>query len=120
MSVNANGLRNNLTRKIIFNEIAKLDIDICLIQESFITDQSLNNFQKDWNGELIYSPGTEHSLGNIILLSKNFVYMNLKIEKLTNRIICISFEMDAEKYMILNVYYPCDEQGKCNLHNELT
>ena len=97
MTINVNGLRRKLTRQTVFRSIKKKKIDICFIQESFITDSVKLAFNEDWDGKMIYSPGTQHSLGNIILFDKSFEISNLDIIVKTERLLGVSFIHDNEK-----------------------
>ena len=119
ISCNVNGLRKMMTRRTIFNEIKNLKIDIACLQETFITHDVANDFRKQWDGELIFTPGTTHSLGNIILISKKFHISNLNILHSTDRIICIQFKHSDEEYLCCMVYYPNTTEGKIEIHKEI-
>ena len=68
-----------MKRHVIFQEFKKSKIDIACIQESFVTDDILQEVEKQWGGQVIYSPGTNKSLGTMILLNRNFNYSDLKV-----------------------------------------
>ena len=120
MTINVNGLRQTMTRKTVYREIQNSKIDICFVQESFITQDVANQFRRDWQGNFIFTPGTVHSLGNIIVLDTNFVYTDLEVVYTSERILCIFFIHDDEKYCCINVYYPNEVNSKCKLHIEIS
>lgn len=119
MTINVNGLRNRLNRQTIFRKIMNSNIDICFIQESFTTNDNVNEVKNDWPGKVVCVSGTNHSLGTMILLNKHFEYKNLDIIHLSERIICIGLEYDNEIYICMSVYYPNEQNEKCNFHREV-
>ena len=72
MSLNARGLKNKLKRRAIFNLIKNKKNDIACIQESHITKTDHVIWEKQWGGTILYSEGTGHSKGELILISKSF------------------------------------------------
>ena len=120
MTINVNGIRNRLNRQTIFRKIKNSNVDICFIQESFITDDIITDVKDDWEGNIIFSMGTNHSLGTMILLDTNFEYNNLDVIHASTRIICIKLEYDCEKYLLMSVYYPNEHNEKCIFHNEIS
>ena len=120
MTINVNGLRKRLTRQTILREIHKLNVDVCFIQESFITENVVEQYNKYWKGELLYTPGTEHSLGTIILFDKCFEYSELDTLYKSERLLCVKFKHDQETFLCINVYYPNESNQKCQFHNEVT
>ena len=116
MTINVNGLRNNLTRKTVFKNIRSKHIDICFIQESFITGNVKAKFENDWDGKIISVMGTQHSLGNLILIDKSFEIKKLQTIIHQEIIVCIQFEHDSEIYVCINVYYPNDRKEKCEFN----
>ena len=120
ISCNVNGLRNKMTRRALFREMNKLNLDICVIQESFVTDDIVKEYKKDWAGEFIYTEGTVHSLGNLLLFKKSFDMSNFDVIHKSKRIICLTFKYDNEQYMIINVYFPNDTNGKYKTFQDLS
>jgi len=55
MTINVNALRRKLTRHTIFKNIRKKQIDVCFVQESFITENVQSVFMEDWDGKMLYS-----------------------------------------------------------------
>ena len=120
VNCNVNGLRQKLRRHTILKEIKGMEADICTLQETFITDNNYQEFKKGWDGDIIYSAGTNHSLGNVILFKKEFIVENRKIVFKDDRIICLEFLYEKEQYLILCVYFPNDTNGKCQLFKDIT
>ena len=117
VTCNVNGLRKRLTRYAIFREIETLKCDVAFLQESFITNDIAENFKRMWGGTLLYTKGTTHSLGNIILISNKFDHGNLRVIYNSDRILGISFTHNDQTYLCLCVYYPneCDKKIKFNI-----
>ena len=48
--------------------------DIICIQESYIADADKEMWEREWEGSLFYTSVTAHSMGQIILVRKNFPF----------------------------------------------
>ena len=72
VTCNVNGLRNKMTRFTVFRELKRQKIDLCFLPETFVTNDVVNDFKKEWRGELLHVSGTPNSLGDIILLKRKF------------------------------------------------
>ena len=70
-------------------------------------------------GAIICSFGTQHSLGQIILVKKNFPF-EINTEFSSNRILTISFQTDRYKVNIINVYSPTQAHEKSIFLNNLS
>ena len=103
VSCNVNGIRNKMKRHSIFKEFQDMQGDIFLLQETFITREKIKEFKNDWDGEFMYTPGTNHSLGNIILMKKGFIIQNQIIMYEDERIFCFQFTHDEELLMFTSL-----------------
>ncbi len=54
--------------EIMFRNIKSFKCDIACLQECYITDECVANWQREWGGRLLYSSGTAHSKGVVILI----------------------------------------------------
>ena len=68
-SLNARGLNKKSKRYTVFNKCKNFDV-VCL-QETYITDAKYESWKRDWPGDFLYTPGSCHSKGQIILINKN-------------------------------------------------
>ena len=119
LTINVNGLRKRRMRWIIFNELKKMKIDICFLQETHILDSDIHEWNKEWDGEIIYQPGTSHSRGEIILLSSKFDYENLTTFCRDDRMIGISFKHLNTKVHCINIYAPNKSYDKTTFYTQL-
>ena len=118
-SINVRGLRNRKKRYVTFRTLKKLNCDIACLQETYITDECVNKWEKEWGGNIFHSSGTQHSKGNIILIKKGADLKELKLCYKDDRIIGISFLHLDEKYVCLCVYAPNNTQGKIDLYKSI-
>ena len=109
-SLNTRGLNNKLKRKIIFNICKKYDV-ICL-QETYVTDEKAKIWKQDWPGELFYVSGTNHSKGQIILVSDKVKFDNIDILCKKERILGIKINFQDYYFDIYNIYAPNDAGEK--------
>ena len=71
-SLNVRGLCNILKRRGVMDWAEKQDFDIMMLQESFSTCKIEDQWSKDWGGTCVFSHGTNHSKGVMILVKKGF------------------------------------------------
>ena len=88
-SLNANGIRNRKKRQSLFRTLKSKKYDIVCLQETFITNEVKDVWEKEWGGDLIFFPGTSNSLGQVILFKHQFPF-KVNIELLSERTITIS------------------------------
>ena len=93
--------------------------DIICLQESHITDDVAELWEKEWGGQLLYSKGTPNSLGQITLIRKGMEGKIKVINKL-DRILSISVEVNDELLNISNIYAPNTDKEKIVFFNNLT
>ena len=99
-----NGLRRKRSRWIIFNEIKKLNVDICFLQETHVQPDDIDVWQREWGGDIHYVSGTSFSNGQVILLKNSFDCSNVTTLISNERLLGISLEYQNEKYHIVSVY----------------
>ena len=63
ISPNVPGIRAFEKRKSIFNWLIKQNVDICFLQETYSTDDVVDQWKKQWPGECFFSHGSNHSRG---------------------------------------------------------
>ena len=74
ISLNVNGLRNPRKRKQIFRKLKENKLDVICLQETFVTIDVVEQWEKEWGGELIFNEGTQHEKGQITLIRKNLPF----------------------------------------------
>ena len=112
LTLNGRGLRSKLKRNAIFKYIKINKINVACLQECHILHKDVELWKKEWGGEMFVLPGSEHSKGQIILVSKKLNATQYAEEKFGDRILKLSFDLNDEKYSIVNVYGPNNDFDK--------
>ena len=116
-SLNTRGLNKRLKRKTIFNKCKGYDIT-CL-QETYITDAKYDSWKQDWPGEFLYTAGSCHSKGQIILINEKFKYKKVETIISNERFLGIKIYLDNQELKIINVYAPNKKAEKLLFIHEL-
>lgn len=118
-SININGLRNKCKRKVFFSNMRKSNFDILCIQESFIGENEGSVWEKEWGGQLFFSSESRNSMGQIILIRKNFAYPVECVHK-SKRILTVRVKLDSDDLYVTNVYSPNVSADKRSFFKTLT
>ena len=70
LSLNVRGIRSIEKRKAIFNWLVKSKSDIRFLQETYSTSEVELAWKSQWRGDVLFSYGSEHSRGVMILVNK--------------------------------------------------
>ena len=105
MSINVNGLRHSVKRKTLFRKFKEKKFDVICIQESYITDDLVAQWKKEWGGELVHVEGTARSKGQLILFRRQFPY-DWKVEHTSARLIVVKLALGSSNVYICNAYAP--------------
>lgn len=116
-SLNTRGLNKRLKRKTIFNKCKGYDIT-CL-QETYITDAKYDSWKQDWPGEFLYTTGSCHSKGQIILINEKFKYKKIETIISNERFLGIKIYLDNQELKIINIYAPNKKAEKLLFIQEL-
>jgi exonuclease III len=110
LSINANGLRNESKRKSLFRWLKiyhQAEEKIVFIQETHTNSANEYAWKNDWNGDVIFSNGTNDSKGVVILLPKDTVYSEEDIHRdIEGRFIVMTITVNQTKLCLANVYAP--------------
>ena len=106
MTYNCKGLQDKNKRLKVFNYLAdKCQNGICFLQETHSTPDCVNDWEKEWGGDMFFSHGRSNSTGAAIIFSKNFNMNVLKFSCDTSgRIAILELEFNDEKYLLINLY----------------
>lgn len=63
LSINVRGLRDHKKRNTLFYWVKKKQSDIIFLQETYWTDDLIHQIEREWEGECILNPGSNHSKG---------------------------------------------------------
>ena len=108
------GLGDKNKRVQYFHWLKISNIDITLLQETFITNANLLKITNDWNGKSFHCVSdSPHSKGVSILIKKD---LNIHIKKSVTSndgiIMLLIFEFLEETYSICNIYAPIQSTVK--------
>ncbi|CAH3176996.1 unnamed protein product [Porites lobata] len=70
LSLNVRGIRSIEKRKAIFNWLVKSKSDIRFLQETYSTSEVELAWKSQWRGDVLFSYGSEHSRGVMILVKR--------------------------------------------------
>ena len=79
--------------------------DVCLLQETFLTNDITKKIQTEWEGSILFNCGTHHSRGTAILFRNKHKFINLHNSD-DSRIQLINVEINSQIMTIMNVYAP--------------
>ena len=94
----------------MFTYFRERKYDIICLQETYITKDVSEGWEKEWGGRQIYNECTYQSSGQVVLFRTdevNIVYNS-------RRILITKFEMMSKQIALVNVYVPAGSQGKKN------
>lgn len=114
-TINVRGLRQRRKRLSIFRQIRKKGIDICVIQEAYITDSDIRQWSVEWGGLLKAIPHNNRSRGLITLIGKNASIEDVEhviLPDVANRIQLVKFVFEGEQFCLFNTYAPNDVTQK--------
>ena len=89
--------------------------DIICLQETYITKDVSEGWEKEWGGRQIYNECTYHSSGQVI----SFRTDEVNIVYNSRRILITKFEMMSNQIAVVNVYVPAGSQGKKSFFDKL-
>lgn len=107
-SLNVRGLTNAEKRCVLFDWAYTQKIDILCLQETFCTLNSVDCFNKDWNGISYHAlSDSPHSRGCAILIKKDFKFSLLDEHASSDgRRILINIKHNSTNYCLVNLYAP--------------
>ena len=108
------GLGDKNKRVQYFHWLKISNIDITLLQETFITNANLLKITNDWNGKSFHCVSdSPHSKGVSILIKKGLnIHIKKSVTSNDGRIIMLIFEFLEETYSICNIYAPIQSTVK--------
>ena len=115
ITLNVRGLRNKTKRTSIFRWLKREKADFYLIQEAYCLDTDLEEWKKEWGGEMYINCCTNHSKGLLILVSPS---LNSKLNHIVKDVNCrflyINVTVNEAIYNLWNIYGPNKDNEKAN------
>ena len=108
ISINCNGLNDDVKRNAVFSKLKMSGDGIFLLQETHSTAAIEQKWRNDWGSNSIYfSHGESNSRGVAIVITKHYEANALNIQcDNEGRIIVIDIERNGTTYIIGNIYAP--------------
>ena len=117
-SLNARGLRNKFKRVSLFKYLKSQKFDVICLQETHVTPNDFDCWQKQWGGQCFFNQGTARSKGEAILMSKHFTGEVALIDQ-SERLQIVSLKQDQLDVTKANVYAPNNTIDKPEFLNTL-
>ena len=120
ISLNVLGIRSPKKRKALLMWLKERKCDIIFLQETYSTDEVEDIWRTQWQGELFFSHGTNHSCG-VMILVRNDLEFNLKTIQVDNegRYITMEAEVQSSNFLFVNIYAPNKVQEQCQFFDKL-
>ena len=118
--INVRGINERKKRKSIFNWVRKQNVDLALLQETYSSEKSENEWRCDWGGKVKFVHGTNHSRGNLILFSNSFRGEIIEEERdISGRVLFLKIKHEEEFVYVLNIYSPNLETQQIQFYRQL-
>ena len=110
-SLNVRGISNGPKRKILFQWLSKNHNGIIFLQETHSSRIIEKEWERDWNGDIVFNHGTNKSCGVAIQFPNK---MDVKINETktddNGRLLLLDVIIDDQNIILLNVYAPTKDR----------
>lgn len=117
-SLNSRGLRNKVKRKSVFHKLKQNKYDIICVQESYVSDLDIDQWEREWGGKIYHCSNTNHSSGQMIMCRKHLPYETECITA-SHRILIINIKFEKDSLFVINAYGPNNKNEKYNFFKQL-
>lgn len=120
ISINTRGLVDRKKRRSMFRYIKKKKADICFMQETHSSIEAENVWKNEWGGSIIFSHGTKHARGVMVLFRPG-----LDIEVLQTssdnigRMLFLCVKIQNVQFNLINIYAPNYEENQIHFYRSL-
>ena len=120
-SLNCNGLSDDVKNNAVFEKIKEKSEGIFLLQETHCTAENEQKWRSEWGNNMYFSNGASNARGVAIIITDNYEYKKLKVEKDTEgKFLMLEIERQWTIYTIGNIYAPTRnferDQQRCFLN----
>ena len=106
-SLNVRGINDRVKRQAIFKWLLKKKFDVVFLQECYCCDKDESFWLNDWGGKGLFSHGTKHSKGTVILFREGFdIQVKEHKEDPDGRYIIAKVKIEEESFVLINLYAP--------------
>ena len=113
LSLNVRGIRDKVKRRNIFEWCKSKGSDVVFLQETYSTVEVEERWKLEWDGQIIFSHGSNHSKGVMVLISSNstFNFDNV-VKDNDGRYILLKGELQGSPLLLGNCYFPTRDKEK--------
>ena len=120
MTINIRGLNERKKRRNVFRWIKRHKIDVCLVQETYSSPEVENIWSNEWGRQIIFSHGTNHGRGVMILIRPKFEMEVLNtFRDDMGRMLFLDTKVQDTYFKICNVYAPNTEDAQFHFYHRL-
>ena len=106
-SLNCNGLNGDVKRNAVFEKLKKRGEEIFMLQETHCTAEHEQKCRREWVDNMYFSNGTSNARGVAIIITGNYEYRVLQLERYTEGwFLILEIERKGTIYTIGNIYAP--------------
>ena len=119
-TINVRGLGNQHKRNTLFHWLDTKRFKIICLQETFCTEQNVQNITNNWEGKSYHSTSpSNHSKGVSILFHKSFHPEVIDCHTSNDgRKILLNISHNGNTYSIVNIYAPTEEKYRSEFFNK--
>ena len=101
-SLNVRGIRGEVKRKAVYEWSRKNRFDITFFQETYSSESDESQWINEWSGKIMFSHGTNHSKGTMILFRPGFDFkiISESIDK-NGRYIILKMDVEGTTFIFL-------------------
>ena len=120
LSINARGLNQARKRRPIFRWAHNSKADVIFLQETYSTKAIEDVWKSEWGGQIIFSHGTNHSRGVMILFTPRLDYQIVSsIVDKNGRYLMLEVTTHDSSLLLCNVYAPNDNTSQITFFSKL-
>ena len=109
LSLNVRGLRNREKRRSMFSYLKNQKAGIYFLQETFSRSLDEKIWSAEWDGQILFSHGSEHSCGVCVLMNLNSLFCAEKVDRDPNgRYIILRLRIGESSLNVVNLNAPTD------------
>ena len=120
-SLNVRGINEDKKRTSVFKWAKDKKFDIIFLQECYCSPEIEQKWRMEWDGQIIFSHGSKHSKGVMVMFRKNLdvKLLDQKID-LNGRYIICKLELQGTLFSCVNLYAPNTMQNKQIFFNDIS
>lgn len=112
ISLNVNGIRDQMKRHNFFHFLRNTRADIILLQETHSTLQDERVWSNEWGNRIVFCHGTNFSKGVAILFNRLNSAEKLQVTiDLNGRFVIMELRIENIEFLLINVYGPNEDDS---------